>query len=129
MRQFTPVEWLPNDRIYDLLAGEVLDRGQIGANVSEEQATLIFRVDESRSFLQKLGIYQIIRLHVPQDLYIYIILRNSFLNNLVRFSKFAEVSADVSRSRSPDLIIYYTELHSAADKISNPISRVLNHLT
>ena len=80
MRQFTPVEWLPNDRIYDLLAGEVLDRGQIGANVSEEQATLIFRVDESRSFLQKLGIYQIIRLHVPQDLYIYIYHTEKFIS-------------------------------------------------
>lgn len=70
-RQFMPVEWLPNDRIYDLLGAEVLYLGQIGANVTEEQAVSISRVDESRRFLQKFGIYQIIRLHVLQDRHVY----------------------------------------------------------
>jgi hypothetical protein len=62
--------------------------GQIGATVSEEQAVSIFRVNERSRFLQKFGNY-----YTSQKTAIrwYITLRNSSLNNLVRFSKFAEV--------------------------------------
>ena len=136
-RQFTPVEWPLNDRIYDLLGAEVLYRGQIGVNVSKEQAASVFRVDESNRFLQKFGIYQIIQLHVPQDrhIYIYIYIYIYISHWEIQFSvvwsdsRNSAKSANVSRTRSPDLIIYYTELHSAADKISNPISPERNHLT
>jgi len=67
-RQFASVEWPPNDRIHGHLGAQVLYCGQIGATVSEGKAATIFRVDESSRFLQKFGIYQIIR---PQDRYMY----------------------------------------------------------
>lgn len=63
---------------------------QIGANVSEEKAASIFRVDVSSRFLQKFGIYQLYS-YTSHKNAIYIALRNSSLNNLVRFLKLAEL--------------------------------------
>jgi len=80
----------PNDRVHDLLEAEVLYSGQIGANVSEEKAASIFRVDQVAGFYKNLVSTKLYG-HTSHKNAIYIALRNSSLNNLVRFSKLAEV--------------------------------------